>query len=243
MGLILELADVRREYDGRPALNGCTGIFSTGGVTALMGPNGSGKSTILRLCSLLEPPDTGEVIYRSESGAPPAVSVPPWRETSRPAQAGLRPRDDSLPQNISLRRRITLVLPGIGVFNDTVSRNVEYGLRIRGFEQQEAEERVARALEAVGLAHKQQHNALTLSSGETQRLGIARAMVIEPEILFLDEPTAAIDEENKAIVEDSILTMKQEGRTTVIIATHDREQAEKLADRVILMRNGVFMNE
>lgn len=215
--MILELADVRKEYDGRPALNGCTGIFSTGGVTALMGPNGSGKSTILRLCALLERPDAGAVVYRSE--------------------------DDSIPHDLSLRRRITLVLPGIGVFNDTVSRNVEYGLRIRSFEKQEAEERVARALEAVGLAHKQQHNALTLSSGETQRLGIARAMVIDPEILFLDEPTAAIDEENKAIVEDSILTMKQEGRTTVIIATHDREQAEKLADRVILMRNGVFMNE
>lgn len=241
MGLILELANVRREYDGRPALNGCTGIFSTGGVTALMGPNGSGKSTLLRICALLEPPDTGEVIYRSESGTPPAVSVSPWRETSRPAQAG--PRDDSLPQDISLRRRITLVLPGIGVFNETVFRNAGYGLGIRGVEKKEAEERVGRALEAVGLAHKQQHNALTLSSGETQRLGIARAMVIEPEILFLDEPTAAIDEENKAIVEDSILTMKQEGRTTVIIATHDREQAEKLADRIILMRNGVFMNE
>ncbi len=216
MGLILELTDIRREYDGRSALNGCTGIFNAGGITALMGPNGSGKSTLLRICALLEKADAGEVTFRSDK--------------------------DDLPHDIALRRRITLVLPKIGVFNETVSRNAGYGLRIRDAEKQETEERVGQALEAVGLTHKKQHNALTLSSGETQRLGIARAMVIEPEILFLDEPTAAIDEENKAIVEDIILSLKQEGRTTVIIATHDREQAEKLADRVILMQNGVFIN-
>ena len=85
---------------------------------------------------------------------------------------------------------------------------------------------------------KKDQHALTLSSGETQRLGIARALALEPEILFLDEPTASIDEENTAIIESIITAMKQEGRTMVIMTTHDRSQAERLADRLLLMQNG-----
>jgi tungstate transport system ATP-binding protein len=95
----------------------------------------------------------------------------------------------------------------------------------------------------VGLLHKAQQNALTLSSGETQRLGIARAMAIEPELLFLDEPTASIDEENTSIVEEIILALKRAGKTTVIMTTHDREQAERLADRVVLMRSGMIIEK
>ena len=79
---------------------------------------------------------------------------------------------------------------------------------------------------------------MTLSSGESQRLGIARALVLEPEILFLDEPTASIDEENTGIIESIIRTMKQEGRTMVIMTTHDRSQAERLADHLLVLKQG-----
>ncbi len=97
-----------------------------------------------------------------------------------------------------------------------------------------------KVLNFVGLLNKKSQKALTLSSGETQRMGIARALAIEPEIFFLDEPTASVDQENTEIIEDIILKMKKEGRS-IIITTHDIAQAERLADRLLFMRNGKIM--
>jgi len=80
--------------------------------------------------------------------------------------------------------------------------------------------------------------ALTLSSGETQRLGLARALVVEPEVLFLDEPTASIDPQNTSIIEEIILKLKKEARALVIMATHDMEQVKRITDRVLKMEQG-----
>lgn len=85
-------------------------------------------------------------------------------------------------------------------------------------------------LDFVGLIHKRHHNALTLSSGEAQRMGIARAMVINPDILFLDEPTASVDQKNTAIIEDMILKIKKQRSPKIIMTTHDTGQAQRLAD-------------
>ena len=212
MSLRLNISDVRKSYNGKPVLNACSFSFDRNGVYVLTGSNGSGKSTLLRICALIENPDKGEVNYFSG--------------------------DNIISKDIGLRRRITLVLPGIGLFNTTVFNNAAYGLKIRGDKSKEIERKVNDVLKFVGLIHKENHNALTLSSGETQRLGIARAMVIEPEMLFLDEPTASIDNENTKIVEDIILNMKKEGRSKIIIATHDMMQAERLADYMLIMDDG-----
>jgi tungstate transport system ATP-binding protein len=216
MDLGLKIIDVQKKYNGKVTLRNCSFSFESGRIYALMGPNGCGKSTLLRVCALLEPVDRGAVIYsRGEA---------------------VRPHD------MSLRRRITLVLPRVGVFNTTVFKNVAYGPSIRKMDRVSIARNVASVLDAVGLRQKEQQNALTLSSGETQRLGIARAMVVEPELLFLDEPTASIDEENTAIVERIILDLKRGGKTTIIMSTHDREQAERLADQVVTMRHGEIVS-
>lgn len=216
MDLDLKIANVQKRYNSKPALKDCSYAFVRGGVYALMGPNGSGKSTLLRVCSLLEPLDEGTITYTSGNTA--------------------------LAHDLTLRRRITLVLPRVGAFNTTVFKNVAYGLSIRGIGKERIAKQAEAALEAVGLLHKSHQNALTLSSGETQRLGIARAMAIKPELLFLDEPTASIDEENTNIVEEIILALKREGKTTVIMTTHDREQAERLADQMVQMRQGKIVS-
>ena len=208
----LSVSHIMKAYQGRTILKDCSFFFDRNITYVLMGPNGSGKSTFLRICALLERPDSGEIEYT--------------------AAAAL------LQQDIDLRRRITLVLPRIGVFNTTVFKNVAYGLNIRAVKRKEVEERVGRILAFVGLEKRRGQNALTLSSGETQRLGIARALALEPEVLFLDEPTASVDQENTEIIESIILAMKKEGRTTVIMTTHDREQAERLADRLLVMKHG-----
>jgi ABC-type multidrug transport system ATPase subunit len=211
----LQIDHIRKEYDGRTVLKDCSYAFGGSSVYVLMGPNGCGKSTLLRICSLLERPDAGDLLF-TDNGAP---LVPDMR----------------------LRRRMTLVLPRTGVFNATVFNNTAYGLRVRNVRKEAIASRVPEVLAFVGLGHKLKQNALTLSSGETQRLGIARALAIGPEILFLDEPTASVDQENTAIIESIILAMKKEGRTMIIMTTHDKDQAERLADRLLIIDRGSLL--
>ncbi len=210
--LRLTAFNICKSYGGEPVLGDCSFSFDKSGTYVLMGPNGSGKSTFLRICALLEEPDEGEIIYFS--GA------------------------DALKNGIELSRRITLLLPRVGVFNATVFKNVAYGLRIRGIKGPEIKDKVDEALEFVGLVRKINQNARLLSSGETQRLGIARAMVIEPEVFFLDEPTASVDQKNTEIIEDIILKMKERGKSIVVITTHDIAQANRLADWLLLLKDG-----
>lgn len=212
MGLRLNLSGISKSYNGNLVLNNSSYLFEKGRVYVLMGHNGCGKSTLLRIAALLENPDSGSVNYMEG--------------------------DSVLQNDISLRRRITLVLPKIGIFNTSVLKNAAYGLRIRGFNKKELSDRASAALEAAGLIHKKNDNALTLSSGETQRLGLARAMVIKPDMLFLDEPTASIDIKNTALIEDIINRMKTEGSITVLMTTHDLNQAKRLTDRILVMYNG-----
>ena len=212
MSLTLNISSICKNYNGNDVLRDCSFSFGGTGVYVLTGANGSGKSTLLRICALLERPDSGEVNYSSD---------------------GIAAEDDA-----ALRRKITLLLPKIGVFNSTVFKNIAYGLKIRGIERSEITERVEEALEAVRLTHKSNQNALTLSSGETQRLGIARAMVIGPEVFFLDEPTAFVDHDSRGIIEEIILTMKKSGKTIIVVTTHDKAQAERLADRMLVMDEG-----
>ncbi len=212
MNLSLQAVGIDKSYNSNPVLQGCSWSFDSAGIYVLTGANGCGKSTFLRICALLETPDSGAVSYLDGG--------------------------DTVQHGISLMRRITLVLPKSGLFNTSVYRNVSYGLRIRGISGKEADVRIESVLEFVGLSHKKDQNALTLSSGESQRVAIARALVINPEVLFLDEPTASIDEKNVGIIEDIILQLKQRGRTTVIMTTHDRAQAERLGDKVLLLEKG-----
>jgi tungstate transport system ATP-binding protein len=212
MNLELRVSDVWKAYDDSPVLQGASLSFDRNGIYVLMGENGSGKSTFLRLCAMLEEPDRGEIVYREG--------------------------DRMLPRDIALKRRITLVLPRIGVFNKSVFANVAYGLSIRGEGRDDIRERVTGALDFVGLKARQDQNALTLSSGETQRLGIARAIVIDPEILFLDEPAAFVDSRNKAMIHDILQNLKRQGHSTVILTTHDIQQARLLADRMLRIDRG-----
>ncbi|NWF75611.1 MAG: ATP-binding cassette domain-containing protein [Nitrospirae bacterium] len=217
MNLRLSVSNIYRNYNGKNVLNNCSFSFEKSGTYVLMGPNGSGKSTFLRICALLENPDEGNVNYFIGR--------------------------DMLKKDIELMRRITLLLPKVGVFNTTVFKNVAYGLKIRGIKDNEMKEKVYKALDFVGMSHKSKQNALTLSSGETQRLGIARAIAFDPEILFLDEPTASVDQENTTLIEDIILRMKKKGDSIVIITTHDISQAERLADWLLIMKDGrIFSN-
>ncbi|HZV46741.1 MAG TPA: ABC transporter ATP-binding protein [Thermodesulfovibrionales bacterium] len=212
MSLELVVSNISKSYSSDAILNNCSFTFNSSGIYALMGPNGSGKSTFLRICALLETPDSGDISFYSEGK--PVI------------------------KDISLMRRITLLLPKIGVFNTTVYKNVVYGLNIRNPQRNDITSRAENALDFVGMLQKKNQKALTLSSGETKRLGIARALVIEPEIFFLDEPTASVDQQNTEIIEEIIQKLKKEGRSTIVITTHDTAQAERLADKLLFIKHG-----
>ena len=212
MGLSLDVAGISKAYNGQAVLRECSFAFEPGLAYSLLGPNGSGKSTFFRIAALLEPPDSGEVIYKDN---------------------GL-----TLLHDLHLRRRLTLLLPKIGVFNTSVFNNVAYGLKVRGRPAAEIKDKVTAGLERVGLAHKARQNGLDLSSGETKRLGLARALVIEPEVFWLDEPTANIDPQNTEIIEQIILDMKSAGKSTLIVVTHDPAQARRLGDLLVVMEHG-----
>jgi tungstate transport system ATP-binding protein len=210
MNLQLSVSNIDKSYGGEPVLKNCSYSFQESGIYVLTGPNGSGKSTFLRICALLEEADAGEVAFNSNG--------------------------QSVEKDIQLKRRITLLLPKIGVFNTTVSKNIAYGLNLRGLKRDQIVDKVRHALDFVGLLQKENQQALTLSSGETQRLGIARALVIEPEIFFLDEPTASVDQKNTDIIEKIIRKMKTD-RRLIIMTTHDMAQAKRLADRLLVVKD------
>jgi tungstate transport system ATP-binding protein len=212
MSLRLIVSNIARSHSGKRILHDCSFSFDGNDTYILMGPNGSGKSTFLRICALLEEPDSGEIKFFSEGGV--------------------------LKNDINLRRRITLVLPKIGIFNTTVFQNVAYGLKVRGIKKNETEEKVHDALEFVGLGHKKNSHALSLSSGEAQRLGIARAIITDPEVLFLDEPTASLDPYNTTIIEELITKIKERNKIAIVMVTHNIYQAQRLADCVLFMHEG-----
>jgi tungstate transport system ATP-binding protein len=216
MSLELIALNLSKSYRSEPILQNCSFTAKQSGIYVLMGPNGSGKSTFLRICALLEAPDSGNVDFYSEGRL--------------------------LAKDISLRRRITLLLPKIGAFNTSVYKNVAYGLTIRDLRKNDIVSRVDHALDFVGLLGKKNQKAATLSTGETQRLGIARALAIQPEIIFLDEPTASVDVANTEIIEDIIRKMGKDGRS-IVMTTHDTAQAKRLADELLLLKGGQITNK
>lgn len=213
--MTLQLEGISKSYNGNQVLQGCSCTFAGGQSHILMGENGSGKSTLMRIAALLEAPDRGEVRYFADGAA--------------------------LAPDIPLKRRITMVFPRVGVFNSSVFENVAYGLKLRGIEREVRRERVAAALAQVGLGAKGEQPALTLSSGETMSLGLARALAIEPEVLFLDEPTAHLDRANAQAVEVVIRRIREERALTLVMITHDPAQAQRLGGRKLRLEDGKLL--
>ncbi len=177
------------------------------GMTAVRGPSGSGKSTLLRLLNRLADPDAGTVAYAGDD------------------VRGLDPLD--------LRRRVCLVPQLPALVEGDVARNVRLGPRLCGRDAD-----VTRCLELAGLDMSYAaREAGRLSVGEQQRVMLARALALDPEVLLLDEPTSALDEESRAGVECTLSELGRELDTSAVVVTHDRGQAERLAGSNVLELN------
>ena len=187
-------------------------------VTAIIGPNGSGKTTLSLCLSLLLKPTTGQILYKGRI-IPDGSTV------------------------MQMRRRFAVVFQEPLLLNGTVWDNVTLGLKLRGVNRLELQDRAHRWLERFGIAALAQRSARTLSGGEAQRTSLARAFVLQPEVLFLDEPFAALDIPTRQSLFGDMLNILQETQYTTVMVTHDRNEAQTLAHRVTMLINGKIVQE
>ncbi|MCK8519122.1 ABC transporter ATP-binding protein [Methanoculleus sp. 7T] len=211
---IIEAHNIRKSYGDLEVLHDIDLSVQEGEILGLIGPSGSGKSTLLRILDLIEPPSGGEL---SVFGIDTVEERGRW---------------------LDLRRRMGMLFQRPIVFNASVYDNIAMGLRYRGASGDEIDRRVKEALEAVGLSRYIKSRATDLSGGEQQRVALSRVLVTDPEILFLDEPTANLDPTSTATIEAIVARLNREKGITVLISTHDLMQGQRLAHRVAVMIEG-----
>lgn len=209
---IYRLSAITKVYQDRQALDIKSLDIHRGEILALVGPSGAGKSTLLRLLNFLEPPTSGRIRFLG-------VEL-----------------EGSQPVPLDLRRRVTTVFQRPILLDRSVEANVRFGLRLRG--QLDGAGRIRAALEQVGMAGLAGQQARTLSGGEMQRVSLARAIVLQPDVLLLDEPTANLDPYNVGLIEEIVRQINCKQKTTIVLVTHNIFQARRLAHRVGLLLNG-----
>ncbi len=209
---LVELRDAVVVRGARPVLTIDHLAIADGATLALVGPNGAGKSTLLLALASLIRLGRGAISFRG---------MPIGRGTE-----------------LAYRRHIGLVLPDPLLLDTTVFANVAAGLRFRGVTSASARPRVTEWLERLGVAHLHDRPARQISSGEAQRVSLARALVLEPELLLLDEPFASVDAATRARLLDDLEGVLRETHVACVIVTHDLDEAVRLGDRMAVMVAG-----
>ena len=212
---LIKVQDLGKSFGNREVLKKINLSINQGEIFALMGPSGVGKTTLFRILNLLEKPSEGKLFFR-----------------------GIEISGYTIREKINARRSMSMLFQTPCVLNTTVFNNVAYGLVIRKVDKKTILEKVMNALSIVGLEGTGGQRARTLSGGEAQRMAFARAIVYEPEILLLDEPTSSLDPANVAMIEEIIKRIRRERGTTIVIATHNIYQVKRIADRVGILLNG-----
>ncbi|MHB9032553.1 MAG: ABC transporter ATP-binding protein [Anaerolineae bacterium] len=209
---VYQIANLTKRYGQRTILALDTLEIQQGEILALVGPSGAGKSTLLRLLALLESPTSGSLCMLGQETA-----------------------NLNAPVDLALRRRLAMVFQRPLLLNRSVQANIAYGLRLRG---ERSNAKVFATMEQLGVSHLARQNTRYLSGGEAQRVSLARAMVLDTEVLLLDEPTANLDPYNVNLIESAIRRLNQEQGKTVILVTHNVFQAHRLAQRTALLLEG-----
>jgi len=189
--------------------------IEAGSVVALLGPSGCGKSTLLRLLAGLTQPAGGDIFFGERQVAKAGWSLPPEA------------------------RDIGMVFQDYALWpHMTVAQNVAFPLKMRSIPRQERDARVAQALSRVGLSAFADRKPAGLSGGQQQRVALARAIVAEPRILLFDEPLSNLDSELRESLCQEMATLLRQLGTTAVYVTHDRREAEILADRIVHLSAG-----
>ncbi len=214
MAVAVELIHVTKAFGSTLAVNDVSLRIEEGEFFFLLGPSGCGKSTFLRIVAGFYKPDTGELRF-----------------------------DDTVMNNIPPHQRNTgMVFQNYALWpHMSVAENIGYGLTLRKFEKSERHEKITRALEMVQMEGYHDRAVNTLSGGQQQRIALARALVVEPSVLLLDEPISNLDAALRQQMRDEIKEIHERTNITMFYVTHDQVDALSMADRMAIMQDGVIV--
>ncbi len=209
--------DILKETGNTVGVDDASFKVKEGETFVVMGLSGSGKSTLIRCLNRLQDPTHGEVLLDDKNIV----------ELSTEELRFVR------------RKKMGMVFQNFGLFpHRTVRKNVDYGLEIQGVPEQERKEKAYEALELVGLKGYEEMTPAELSGGMQQRVGLARALVLDPDILLMDEAFSALDPLIKKNMQDELLALQEKVQKTIVFITHDLDEALKLGDRIAVMYEG-----
>ena len=210
---MIELHDLKKEFDGTPVLRGISLDIKSREFVTLLGPSGCGKTTTLRIIGGFEQPDSGDVLFDGRR----LNDVPPYR------------------------REINTVFQRYALFPHlNVAENIAFGLHIKKMNPAEIKLKTREMLSLVGLSGFEARDVTSLSGGQQQRVAIARALVCEPRVLLLDEPLGALDLKLRKDMQIELKRIQQRTGITFIYVTHDQEEALTMSDRIVVMNHGVI---
>ena len=211
-GLLYEISGLRQVYRAQTVLHIDRLVIPHGAIVGVIGPNGGGKSTLLKLVGFVEKPSAGKIVFKGTPAEPFASQV---------------------------RQKVTLMPQEPFLLKRTVFNNVAYGLSVRK-DTDKVKERVHEALAWVGLNGRDFAGRpwYALSGGEAQRVALAARLILKPDVLLLDEPTANVDAMSSQLIKDAALKARQEWGTTLIIASHDWQWLHEVADSTLHLFKG-----
>lgn len=209
--------DILKETGATIGVNKASFSVEEGEIFVIMGLSGSGKSTLVRLLNRLIEPTSGKI----------------WLDGKELSSLNKK-------ELLEVRRKsMSMVFQNFGLFpNRTINRNVEYGLEIQGMDKEEREKNAAESLALVGLAGYGEQYPSQLSGGMQQRVGLARALANNPDILLMDEAFSALDPLNRKDMQDQLLDLQDKMKKTIIFITHDLDEALRIGDHIMIMRDG-----
>ncbi|HAC0662241.1 quaternary amine ABC transporter ATP-binding protein [Listeria monocytogenes] len=209
--------DILKETGATIGVNKASFSVEEGEIFVIMGLSGSGKSTLVRLLNRLIEPTSGKI----------------WLDGKELSSLNKK-------ELLEVRRKsMSMVFQNFGLFpNRTINRNVEYGLEIQGMDKEEREKNAAESLTLVGLAGYGDQYPSQLSGGMQQRVGLARALANNPDILLMDEAFSALDPLNRKDMQDQLLDLQDKMKKTIIFITHDLDEALRIGDHIMIMRDG-----
>jgi len=211
---LFTIENLSQVFDNRLVLNIPRLSFEAKKIHAITGPNGSGKTTLCNILGLLLKPTTGKIWYQGE----------------------MVYENGGLPER--LRKKITMVHQSPFLFHTTVGKNLAYGLKVRNYPRSQRNQKVEAFLKLMGIEHLRYQQGPRLSGGETQRVAVARALAIDPEVLILDEFTANVDRNYVKIIEEVIQDIFRQKNITIFLVTHDENQASRIAHTVTHLIDG-----
>ncbi|MFE8702291.1 ABC transporter ATP-binding protein [Cytobacillus sp. FJAT-54145] len=213
MSILMRLENIKYDVKDKRILSISSLCIQKGNIVGIMGPNGAGKSTLLKLLSFLDQPSSGNLFYEEREISMRTITI-------------------------EQRRKFAIALQQSLLLNTTVFNNVAVGLKLRKESKKVIKEKVSHWLDVFKISHLAKKHAYHLSGGEAQRVNLARAMVLQPKVLFLDEPFSALDFPTKMKLLKDLKNILKDTSTTTVFVSHDLMEIKYLTDELLIVMDG-----